>query len=207
MRLRFWIVSKVASLVLCGVHENKIAQHHFCPGIRAKVEMNDKRRYINQIKTMTWKVTYRANSPETTALHDLFKVCGSTDWFWLNCFTLPNSYFSLKTPLSFSAHRKHLLYCLFIQIWNWNKHQLVRISSRWEFWGKLLSSFCQLSWKIKDCLRSMPGLPPCIRNTKATKGALAEISLRVVLLPNTVTKHLCDFCWTAPDRQGEHQRQ
>lgn len=130
-----------------------------------------------------------------------YSVCGRTDCFWLNCFTLPSviSHEKIKTTLRFPTHEKLPLYCLFIQIWNWNKHQLVRISSRWKFWGKLLSSFCQLSWKINDCLsRSMPGLPLCIRNTETTMGALAVITLRIVLLQDTATKYLCDFCWTAP---------
>lgn len=69
--------------------------------------------------------------------------------------------FLMKTPQSFSTHKKTSIILSFHSDLELRQTAVCQVFSRWKFWRKLLSSFCQLSWKINDCLsRSMPGLPP-----------------------------------------------
>lgn len=66
----------------------------------------------------------------------------------------------MKTPQSFSTHKKFFHYITFsFRFGTETNSSLSGFLQDGNFWGKFFSSFCQLSWKINDCLsRSMPGL-------------------------------------------------
>lgn len=110
--------------------------------------------------------------------------------------------FLMKTPQSFSTHKKNLpLYYLFIQIWNWDKQQFVRFSSRWNFWGKGKVAELFLSAVMEDKWLSKQKYARVSSGVLWLRAAWGLSSYQALSQSTFVT-----FCWTAPEgRQGERQ--
>lgn len=105
--------------------------------------------------------------------------------------------FLMKTPQSFSTHKKTSIILSFHSDLELRQTAVCQIFFKMEILGKVVQLF--LSAVMEDKLLSKQ------KFSRASSGVLwLRSAWGLSFLPGPVTKHLCDFCWTAPEgQQGE----